>query len=173
MGTLKTEIELNPHLLTVPVGFDEPRLRQAGLAWLDMAVELFNIEVFSVLEVTWHRPTQKVPVLTITLDPSKNHRTKPLQKRPDAPPESYKPGERRRQLDAAVKKLLTRTTPEDLWAALVNQGLGAISAFTFISAWSAKVGPEESKDSYPRFTNAEEFLFHIAKTWAIPAHPWL
>ena len=170
MPAVKSEFELNPSLLTVPVGFHEPHLRQAGLAWLDMAVELFNQEVFSVLELSWRRPTNKVPVLTISLDSSMNFRTKPLQDRPDAPPVCYK---RRERLDAAVKKVLTRTTPEDLWAALANQSLATLSVYTFIRAWEASVGTEVSKDTYPRFSNSEEFLFHIAKVSDTPAHPWL
>lgn len=170
MAVVESKFELNPNLLTVPVGFNEPRLRQAGLAWLDMAVELFNGEMFSVLELSWHRPTNKVPVLTIKLDSSKNFRTKPLLDMPDAPALIYK---RRERLDAALKKLMARTTPEDLWAAVANQTLACISAYTFIRAWTASVGPEAAKTSYPRIGNAEEFLFHIMKAWDIPSHPWL
>lgn len=170
MAVVESKFELNPNLLTVPVGFAEPRLREAGLAWLDMAVELFRDEVFSILELTWHRPTNKVPVLTIKLDSSKNFRTKPLLDLPDAPALIYK---RRERLDAAVKKLMARTTPEDLWAALANQTLSCISAYTFIRAWEASVGTEAAKASYPRIGSAEELLFHITKAWDIPGHPWL
>ena len=167
---VKSEFELNPNLLVVPVSFDEPRLRQAGLAWLDMAVELFNFEVYSVLELNWRRPTCKVPVLTITLDSSMNFRTKPLLERPDAPPVTYK---RRERLDAAIKKLLTRTTPEDLWAALANQSLAYIGAYTFIRAWAAREGAEASKLTYPRLSGGEELLFHTVKTMDLTSHPWL
>ena len=170
MAVVESKFDLNPNLLTVPVGFVEPRLREAGLAWLAMAVELFNEEMFSILELTWHRPTNKVPVLTIKLDSSKNWRTKSLLEHPDAPPLIYK---RRERLDAAVKKLLERTTVEDLWAAVANQNLGTISAYKFVKAWEASVGTEIAKASYPRFNNAEEFLFHIVKTSDIPSHPWL
>lgn len=170
MPVVESKFDLNPNLLTVPVGFHEPRLRQAGMAWLAMAVELFNEEMFSILELSWHRPINKVPVLTIKLDSSKNFRTKPLLELPDAPALIYK---RRERLDAALAKLMSRTTPEDLWAALANSTLACISAYTFIKAWSSSVGPELGKDTYPRISNAEEFLFHIVTAWEIPSHPWL
>lgn len=170
MAVVESKFELNPNLLTVPVGFVEPRLRQAGLAWLDMALELFNSEMFSILELTWHRPTNKVPVLTIKLDSSKNWRTKSLLEFPDAPPLIYK---RRERLDAALAKLMARTTPEDLWAAVANQDLACISAYKFVQAWEANVGTEAAKVSYPRFNEAEEFLFHLAKARGISDHPWL
>lgn len=170
MPCVKSEFELNPNLLTVPVGFHEPRLRAAGMAWLDMALELFSEEVFSQLELTWFRPTETVPKLVISLDSSKNVRTKQMLLSAGAPQEIYK---RRERLDAALKKLMARTTPEDLWAALANQRLANIGAWEFLKAWELVVGPEAAKTSYPRITSSEEFLFHLKTHLNLHTHPWL
>jgi hypothetical protein len=170
MPGVKTEFELNPDLLTVPVGFHEPRLRTAGLAWLDMAVALFNDEVFSHLELTWFRPTDTVPKLVISLDSSKNFRTKAMLKCPDAPALIYN---RRARLNIALEKLMSRTTPEDLWAALANQRLAHIGAWDFLQAWSDVVGPEAAKKSYPRLGSAEELLFRMMNSMEKDTHPWL
>ena len=170
MPCVKSEFELNPNLLTVPVGFHEPRLRTAGLAWLDMAVELFNEEVYSQLELSWFRPTETVPKLIISLDSSKNFRTKAMLDSAGAPALIYK---RRERLDAALKKLMARTTPEDLWAALANQRLANIGAWEFLKAWELVVGPEAAKTSYPRLTGAEEFLGHLTSHLQLNTHPWL
>lgn len=170
MPGVKSEFELNPSLLNVPAGFHEPRLRAAGMAWLEMAVALFNDEVYSRLELSWFRPTGKAPKLIISLDSSKNFRTKAMQANPDAPREIYK---RRERLDAALEKLMERTTPEDLWAALANQRLSSICAWEFLKAWSHSVGPDAAKESYPRFDSAEEFLFNLMAAMDTHTHPWL
>lgn len=170
MPNVKSEFELNPHLLTVPVGFHEPRLRTAGMAWLEMAVALFNDEVFSQLELSWVRPTDKVPKLVISLDSSKNFRTKAMLDCPGAPALIYR---RRERLDAALKTLMERTTPEDLWAALANQRLANIGAWEFLQAWTQVVGPDVAKTAYPRLGSAEEFLFHLLSSMKKDTHPWL
>ena len=66
---IKSEFTLRGELLTVPTSFDEPRLRAAAYAWLDMALELFAQEVFSALQMRWWRPLDgSAPVLL--LDPA-------------------------------------------------------------------------------------------------------
>jgi hypothetical protein len=165
---VKSEFEMRGELLVVPASIDEPRLCAAGLAWLDMALELFSQEVFSELELRWYRPIAgTAPVLQLTLDSSKNFRTKKLQDSPDAPPAQFK---RRERFDAAVAKMFTRTTPEDLWAALANQRLACLHSHDFLQAWESAGSGE---NCYPRFTDSKQFLFYLMQYFKIPAHPWL
>lgn len=164
---IKSEFTLRGELLTVPASFDEPRLRAAAYAWLDMALELFAQEVYSALQMRWWRPLDgSAPVLLLELDSAKNFRTKKLQAYPDAPPEKYK---RRERFDAAVAKLMSRTTAEDLWAALANQKLACIQSLDFVKAWERAVGEKEAH-SYPRFADSGQFLSHLVGS--AYAHPW-
>lgn len=171
MPLVKNKFELRRDLLVVPPSIAEPRLRDAGLAWLDMARELFSQEVFSRLTLDWTRPDDSAPMLVLALDSAKNWKTRPLMELPDAPPEIH---ERRQRFDAAVKKLMTRTTPEDLWAALANQRLANFGAWEFIEAWRVRVGDDEvANKTYPRFMDSQELLFHWLQHEGKATHPWL
>jgi len=166
---IKSEFVLHG-ALTVPASFAEPRLRAAGYAWLDMALELFAQEVYSELELRWWRPLNgSNPVLILSLDSAKNFRTRKLQGYVDAPPEQLR---RRERFDAAVATLMARTTPEDLWAALATQRLARITAADFIHAWAQALGAEAAH-SYPRFPDSMHFLFHLMQESGVTGHPWL
>lgn len=168
MSSVKYHVTLNPDKLVVPTSLASPELKEAGLAWLDMAVELFNTEVFSVLSLTWTRPLAAAPVMTISFDSSLNAHTKGLVARNDAPPMGYN---RRERLDAAMKKLLSKVSAETLWAALANQPLADIGAWEFIVAWDGSVGQDEARTTYPRFRSGAEMLFNLMKPRK-QTHPW-
>ncbi|KVP98322.1 hypothetical protein WJ96_07315 [Burkholderia ubonensis] len=171
MPGVKSEFVLRTDLLTVPASIAEPRLRIAGLAWLDMVLELFSQEVLSVVYLRWSRPFDgKEPFLELELDSSKNFRTKKLLALPDAPSTTV---HRRKRFDDAVAKLMARTSPEDLWAAVANQRLARIGALEIVQAWGAKSRGSSLKDYYPRFDDSREFLFYLMDAFKTPMHPWL
>lgn len=168
---VRTELPLSGDL-QVPRDLTAPHLRNAGLAWLDMAVALFAQEAFSKLTLSWHRDLQGEPKLVISLDSSKNYFTKRIRALPGAPADRI---DRRRALDEAVKKLLDRTTPEELWAALANSRLADITAWDMDRAWRDPGGR-----TYPGFADGHEFLVNwlvAMKSWMdAPApihHPWM
>ncbi|WP_060064573.1 hypothetical protein [Burkholderia ubonensis] len=168
---VKSEFVLRNELLTVPESIAEPRLRAAGLAWLDMALELFSQEVLSGVSLSWRRPLDgSETLLVLVLDSSKNYQTKELMARPNAPPTVLR---RRERFDEAVAKLMTRTSPEDLWAALANQSLAHIGAWDFTQAWSSKTSDTALRDLYPSFSDSREFLFYRLQALKTPSHPWL
>lgn len=173
---VKTELALTGEL-RVPSDLRNESLRAAGLAWLDMAVELFALEPFSRLELTWARDLQGESKMVITLDSSKNHTTKAIAGRTGAP--KGDPG-RRKILDAAVENLLTKTSSNDLWEALANQRLAAIGCWDMYLAWEAsgKSGAASMYSGvaggrYPEFMDGLEFLHYLTKAYKIPGHPWL
>lgn len=171
MALVKREFELRKDLMSVPLSIAEPRLRTAGLAWLDMVLKLFSQEVLSEVRLDWYRPASgAAPRLVLTLDSSKNFRTRPLAVLPDAPPMRY---QRRERFDEAVTKLMAETTPDDLWAALANQRLAQVGAWEITYAWAGKEGESGLKDAYPRFMTSNEFLFYLLPYLKVTSHPWL
>jgi hypothetical protein len=167
---VKVQIALQPARLVVPSSLAEPRLREAGLAWLDMALELFEQEVFSLVKLDWWRTMDGTEnQLLLSLDSSKNFRTRQLQDMTGAPPEVFK---RRERFDDAVKKLLSRAQPEDLWAALVNQSLFTVDCWYIQEAWGHKTVGTSLERTYPRFSDSREFLFHLMQVRKLPPHPW-
>lgn len=172
---VRTELPLSGDL-QAPRDLAAPHLRNAGLAWLDMAVALFAQEAFSKLTLSWHRDLQGEPKLVIVLDSSKNHSTKRIRALPGAPTDRV---DRRRALDEAVKKLLARTTPEELWAALANSRLADITAWDMDRAWWEMCG-RKAPFTYPCFAGGHEFLCNwlvaVESRGAAPApshHPWI
>jgi hypothetical protein len=168
---VKTKLALNPALLVVPTSIAEPRLREAGLAWIDMALELFAQEVFSAVKLDWWRKIDgSENHLLVSLDSSKNFRTKGFGEQAGAPADV---GQRRERLDSGVAKLIVRTTPQDLWAALVNHHLASVDAQYLGDAWRQKTRGTSLEDTYPAFTDSREFLFYLTQARGIPTHPWI
>ncbi len=165
------KLALNASLLCLPLNMAEPRLCNAGLAWVDMALELFAQEIFSVVRVDWWRETDGTDnQLLLSLDSSKNFITKQMATLPGAPADI---GKRRERLDVAIEKLLSRTTAEALWAALSNQILAKIDGYYLLSAWKLKTGSTSRDTTYPAFTDTREFLFYLMKARELPPHPWV
>jgi hypothetical protein len=169
---VKKILAMNASLLSVSLNMAEPRLCNAGLAWVDMALELFAQEIFSVVRLDWWRETDGTDnQLLLSLDSSKNFTTKNIATLPGAPADI---GKRRERFDVAVEKLLSRTTAEDLWAALSNQILAKIDGYYLLSAWKLKTGSSTTRDTtYPTFTDSREFLFYMMKARELPPHPWV
>jgi hypothetical protein len=169
---VKKILAMNASLLSVSLNMAEPRLCNAGLAWVDMALELFAQEIFSVVRLDWWRETDGTDnQLLLSLDSSKNFTTKNIATLPGAPADI---GKRRERFDVAVEKLLSRTTAEDLWAALSNQILAKIDGYYLLSAWKLKTGSSTTRDTtYPAFTDSREFLFYMMKARELPPHPWV
>lgn len=167
---LKTDVALQTDKLAIPTRCEEPRLKQAALAWLDLVLELFSQEVPSNVELRWYRNAiGDVTSLRILLDSSKNFRTKTLASLPGAPTPV---GSRRDRFDAAIASLFTKTTPEDLWAALAGHPLAYIDVCHFRYAGQAKQG--EKLNYYPQFTSSQEYLaYHLASALNIQTHPWM
>lgn len=168
---IKSELPLNTPLLTVADSISTTHLKTAGLAWLDMAVELFAEEVFSELSLKWWRGLEsEKSLLILSLDSSKNYHTKELLRRPGAPKDIYR---RRERFDAAVAKLLTRTTPEHLWAALANSRLANVGAWDFAAGWERRYTPSPREKDYPVFMDGQDFWRALADVFSVKAHPWL
>lgn len=168
---VKSEFTLRNDLLVVPTDLREPRVREAGLAWLAMALDLASQEVFSDLTLRWRRNLAGTEnTLVLEFDSSKNYTTKSLMAIPDAPPTIYR---RRERFDAAVAKLMTQTTPENLWAALAGQRLAQICAWDLQEAWCKKTGERSTLKTYPRFTDERDFLNNLMEVFDEEIHPWL
>jgi hypothetical protein len=168
---VKKKLALNAALLSVPMDMAEARICNAGLAWVDMARELFAQEVFSLVKVEWWRkPDGSENHLWVSLDSSKNYTTRDMAALPAAPADI---GKRRERFDVAIGKLLSQTTPEALWAALVNQMLATIDAYSLREAWKLKNGSTTLNTTYPAFTDSREFLFYLMKARDLPPHPWV
>lgn len=168
---VKSEFPLRRDLMQLPSSLSEPRIRDAGLAWLAMALDLANQEVFSDLNLRWRRDLMTGEnLLVLEFDSSKNYQTKKLMALPDAPPQIYR---RRERFDAALAKLFTQTTAEDLWAALAGHRLAQICAWDLTEAWCRKIGERSTLKSYPRFTDARDFLNNLMEVFDEEIHPWL
>lgn len=168
---VKSELALDVTRLQVPSDITAPNLRQAGLAWLDMAAALFKLEPFSSLKLYWWRNIDGTGhKLVISLDSAKNYATKSVRTRLGAPTDVPK---RREMLDAAVAELVTKTTPEDLWAALAQQKLQEIWCWDVVRAWD-RVSPGNDK-VFPNLIDGHTLLVHMLPDMrpARSIHPWL
>lgn len=170
MPTVKSTFKLDVTKLTVAPNLNEPHIRAAGLAWLQTALELFQEEVFSIFELEWNRTPRGECQLTISLDSSMNVHTRPMLALAGAPPIIY---ERRERFDEAMRRLMSRTTPEDLWLALANQRLAYIWVYDINTAWENCAGETARRTRYPTFSSPENFLFYLMSTRKDAYHPWL
>ncbi|GBG14342.1 ABC transporter ATP-binding protein [Novimethylophilus kurashikiensis] len=160
---LHTNKPLNILNLQIPWDIESPALREAGLAWLDFAVALFAQEPFSYLTLSWARDFEgKNPALRISLDSSKNFKTRGLRERVGAPEDVTN---RRLMFDKEVEVLFSKTTPDELWSAVIA------SQFSSISAWDFSHDVHE--ESYPRFASGRDFLVHVLPLHNASWHPWL
>jgi len=166
---VKTKFAMSASDLVVPSSIGEARFREAGLAWLDMGFELFAQEVFSSVSFDWVRKLDGDSEIQLSLDSAKNFRTRGLQEAVGAPPEIFK---RRERFDAAVDKLLSRTSLANLWGALANSHIAKLDVFYIIEAWEQKNRELATAKTYPRFNDSSEFLFYLTQSRKT-THPWL
>ncbi len=167
---VKSQLKLQGHLLCPPNDLAAPNIKAAGLAWLEMAVELFQEEVFSELALRWTRSFEgQEHTLIIELDSSKNYHTRKASALPGAP--SPATSTRRVRLDRAVATLLSRTSPEALWAALVSHRLANLHCVYICLAWTQKTLP--AAESYPQFSGSRDLLDGLTAYLREDTHPWL
>ncbi len=167
---VKSQLKLQGHLLNTPEDLAASNIKAAGLAWLDMAVELFQEEVFSELALRWTRSFDgRENTLIIELDSSKNYHTRKASGLPGAP--SLAMATRRVRLDRAVSTLLSRTTPEALWAALVSHRLASLHCVYICLAWHQKTRP--AAETYPHFRDGIDLLDALTAYLHEDTHPWL
>lgn len=171
MPAIKVTVPLESTRLVVPSDLKATHLKTAGLAWLDMAMKLFKAEPFSVLKVEWYRGfTGEESKLILSLDSSKNFRTKGLATATAAPVGGA--ADRGPRFRKAVADLLERVPAEDLWAAMSDQYLSHITAWQIQYAWALRTG-EGGRDCYPYFVDGLEFLVSLMEYLKEPTHPWL
>jgi hypothetical protein len=171
MAVTKVQVILDSSRLVVPTDLAAPHLKEAGLAWLKMGLELFKAEPFSVLSIEWYRGVAgTTSTMTVSLDSSKNFRTRELAGAIAAPVSVS--SQRVPRFKKAVADLLARVPAEDLWAALSNQYLAQLSAWQIQNAWAIRTG-EGGRGCYPYFVDHQEFLVSLMEYLKEPTHPWL